>query len=353
VSRLIFLTQAYRRDSTIVGVTRDWARALAARCDGVDVIALDGEPDDDNAKVRVFDLGKGRGMGRGRQLVRLYRALALTLRGASAVFVHMVPRYALLAFPLARATRRPLALWYAQGGVSPALRAAIPLVRHILTPTRDSFPLTGPSVDRRLRVTGHGIDIRRFTSREGGKAHFRGRIFAAGRFSPSKRYEDLLAALPFIRGDAWYLRIASGSLYAPAGSYGAQFMDHVRRLGELQARISLLGSVPYEDMPAEYLRAWVFAHTSATGSLDKVVLEAMACYTPVVSTAPSSRPLLAPIEPILAPSSKPQALADALSTVLEWSEQRHWEVGRALCSVVERGHSLSGWADQVAALLAA
>jgi glycosyltransferase involved in cell wall biosynthesis len=258
-----------------------------------------------------------------------------------------------MAAPLALVARRPIALWYAQGGVSPALRAAVPLVRHILTPTRDSFPLIGQAVERRLRITGHGIDTARYQPREGSSGPLRGRIFAAGRLSPSKRYEQLLEALPAIRTDGWYLRIASGSLYAPAGSYEAKIMDQVRRLWVLQARISLLGAVPYEEMPDEYLRAWVFAHNSGTGSLDKVVLEAAACGTPVVSTAPSSRALLAPVEPALAVTDDSGALADALSTVLDWPGQRRFEVANALRNAVERGHSLTRWADQVSALLAA
>ena len=352
MGRVVFITQAYLRRSTIVGVTRDWVRALAARCDGVDVIALDGEPEPDDARVRVFSLEKAQRRGRAGQLATFWSALARTLPSASAVFIHMVPRYALLAAPLALALRRPMALWYAQGGVSPALRAAAPLVKHILTPTRDSFPLAGQMVERRLRVTGHGVDTTRYALRPGASAE-RGQVLAAGRLSAAKRYEALVEALSRVKDLPWRLRIASGGGYAESVDYAQRFEAHVAQLG-VAHRVALLGEVPYEALPEEYRAAWLLGHTSATGSLDKVVLEAMACGTPVVSTAPSSRALLEPVDASLAPTDAPaDRLADSLSTVLSWTDSRRSEVGAALREVVERSHSLTRWADQVAALLAA
>jgi glycosyltransferase involved in cell wall biosynthesis len=350
MGRLVFITQTYRTDSTILGVTRDWVRALAARSDGVDVIALDGVRELGDERVRVHDLGKGTGGGRAVQLARFYRALAMTLRGAQAVLVHMVPRYALLAFPLARALRRPIALWYAQGGVDGMLREAVGVVDHILTPTRDSFPLTGRSVERRLCVTGHGVDTGRYAP--GGTVPAeRGLILAAGRLSPAKRYEFLIDSLRRVHTADWRLRIASGGGYSQSRAHAKDLSERIERHG-MGERIALLGAVGYEDMPVEYRRAWLLGHTSGTGSLDKVVLEAMACGTPVVSSAQSSRSLLAPVDSSLAPTDADEAsYASALEDVLRWSETRRAEVGQALRRQVDGAHSLRGWADQVAALL--
>ena len=344
------MTQAYRRDSTILGVTRDWVHALAGHCDGVDVIALDGGRETEAAGVRVFDLGKARGASRPTQLARAYRALALTLGHATAVFVHMVPRYALLAAPLARPMCRPMALWYAQGGVNLALRVASRLVDHVLTPTRDSFPLRGATVESKVRVTGHGVDTQRYAPSVGGLPQT-GRMLAAGRMSAAKRYETLVEATALLKRPDWHLRIASGAGYAADDRYRRAIVAQVDRLG-LRQRIELLGAVPYDAMPSEYGAAWLLAHTSATGSLDKVVLEAMACGTPVVSTAPSSRPLLAGVDGALAPTgANAVELAAALDAVLAWSPNRRREVAHALRSGVEREHSLARWAGVVAGLL--
>ncbi|HEU5318707.1 MAG TPA: glycosyltransferase family 4 protein [Chloroflexota bacterium] len=350
MGRIVFITQSYRPDSTILGVTRDWVRALAARGDGVDVIALDGEREREDGRVRVHDLGKRAGHGRLEQTARFYAALARSLPAASAVLVHMVPRYALLAAPLVKASGRRLALWYAQGGVDGPLRAATRLVDDVLTPTRDSFPLTGPDVDRRVRVTGHGVDTRRYFPDPAQPAE-RGRILAAGRLSPSKRYDFMIDALSRVDTSEWRLRIASGGGYARDDEHVAALDGHIGRLG-LGERVEQLGAVPYEEMPSEYRRAWLLAHTSGTGSLDKVVLEAMACETPVVSTAPSSRALLAPVCEALAPTDgDAAAFAAAVEETLGRDAAWRTEVGAALRAAVESEHSLDGWADRVAALL--
>jgi glycosyltransferase involved in cell wall biosynthesis len=350
--RLVFVTQAYDPHATILGVTRDWVTALARRCAGVDVIAASapaaGDPSAPN--VRVFSLGKERGSGRLVQTARLARALASTVPGAGAVFVHMVPRFAVLAAPFATALRRPLALWYAQGGVDGDLRVAGRLVDHILTPTRDSFPLYGPTVDRRLRITGHGIDTSRYAP-DGSAPVTPRRLLAAGRLSPSKRYGHLLDAVARLPAISWGLRIAGAPLYPSDHALAAALRQQAATLG-IAGRVEFAGDVPYARMAGEYRAAWALAHTSATGSLDKVVLEAMACATPVLSTAPTSRTAFGDLAGTLwCADESPESLAGALAGVLDWSPARRRDVGAAARAIVERQHSLGSWADGVVRVL--
>jgi glycosyltransferase involved in cell wall biosynthesis len=351
--RLVFVTQTYDPDATILGVTRDWVAALARRCAGVDVVATSAPPGAGAGappNVRVFSLGKERGAGRAAQGVSLARALAATVPGAGAVFVHMVPRLAILAAPFAALSRRPLALWYAQGGVDRSLRLASRLAGHILTPTRDSFPLAGPAVERRLRITGHGIDTGRYAPNGSPPAVPR-RLLAVGRLSPSKRYDRLLESVARLQFADWHLRIAGPPLYPSDQAHAAALRAQVDALG-IAERVEFAGAIPYQQMPGEYRAAWALAHTSATGSLDKVVLEAMACATPVLSTAPSSRTAFGPLADTLwCADDHPDAVAGALADLLGWSPDRRREVGAAARAVVEREHGLDGWAEQVARLL--
>jgi glycosyltransferase involved in cell wall biosynthesis len=352
--RLIFITQTFDPAATILGVTREWVAALAARCGGVDVIALSaggGHTAATLPNVRVWPLGKERGRGKAGQLAALYAALVRTLPGARAVFVHMVPRYALLAAPLAVAARRPMALWYAQGGVDRGLRAATRLVRWVLTPTRDSFPLSGPGVDPKVAVTGHGIDTARYAP--GGMPAVPRRLLAAGRLSPSKRYDALLEAVALLDDRSCHVRIAGGPLYPSDRAYEAGLRAQAERLG-IAARVEFAGMLPYEQLPDEYRAAWALAHVSATGSLDKVVLEAMACGTPPVSTAPSSKQALGALAPDLwCADDDPAAFAAHLDGILAWSESRRAAAGRAAREQVEQHHSLPRWADQVVRLTGA
>lgn len=366
MKRLVFVTQAYDPASTILGVTRDWVAALAARCAGVDVIAAAapaGQVSPPN--VRVISLGKERGASRAAQALHLAQALAATVPRAGAVLVHMVPRFAVIAFPFAATARLPLALWYAQGGVDRSLRLAARLVGHIVTPTRDSFPLAGAGITRRIAVTGHGIDTRRYVPGAPGGPDARGgpaapgepvlagtrRLLAVGRLSPSKRYDLLLDALSRLPDHTWRLRIAGPPLYSSDHAHADALRRRAVSLG-IAEQVQFAGEVPYTAMPGEYREAWLLAHTSATGSLDKVVLEALACGTPVISTAPSSRTALGAISDTLScPDDHPDAIADALDAALHWPAERRAAFSAAGRAVVEREHGLDNWAGRVVDLL--
>lgn len=112
-------------------------------------------------------------------------------------------------------------------------------------------------------------------------------------------------------------------------------------------RVTFAGDVPFAEMPQLYRRAWVLAHASRTGSLDKVVLEAAACGTPVVSSAPSSRAILDAVPGSSVPDGDDEAFVARVREVLGWSTERRDAAGRALRAAVESGHSLDHWADRV------
>jgi len=353
--RIVFVTQAYDQSDPLLGVVGDWVGALARRFDGVDVIAQRAPGAvgwrlraRDGVGVRVATMGKETGTGRLGQFLAMQASLAQALPGARAVFIHMVPRYAVLAAPLARIFRVPVVLWYAHGNVDRALRMAVPLVQRILTPTRDSFPIDGaidPHVRARLACIGHGIDTARY-SPDGLTDPVPGLVVSAGRLSPVKRHEVVLRELAAITPDRWSLRVVGAPLHSADASYRLRLEAEAGSLG-VADRVTLVGAVPFDRMAMEYRSAWVLAHTSRTGSLDKVVLEAAACGVPVVSTAPSSRAVLGPFgDELLATDDR--TFGERLRAVLGWSATKRDDVGRALRGAVIAGHGLDHWADRVA-----
>ena len=202
---LLFVTQSYDANSTILGVTADWVQALARRCSSVQVLAQQAgrRPPDAPANVTVHSLGKERGDSRQRQLGRLLATLGQVLLAAppaervTAIFVHMVPRYAALAAPLAKLRRVPLVLWYAQGGVSRDLHIAHRLVDRVVSASRRSYPLGAD----RLTVVGHGIDTDRYAPLPSLPPPDDGPLLlSVGRLSPAKDHETTIEALAVLRG---------------------------------------------------------------------------------------------------------------------------------------------------------
>ena len=162
--RVLLITQEIDENSALLGVTLTWIRHLAPKVDHVAVLALSVGAANLPANVSLYSMGKERSANKLFLLKNFYRHLwgLLRRREVDVVFVHMVPRYAILAAPLARLFRVPIVLWNAHGTVSRYLRLAHRLVAVVVTASPESFRINSP---KRI-VTGHGIDADYFTAAE-------------------------------------------------------------------------------------------------------------------------------------------------------------------------------------------
>lgn len=278
--KLLFLTQVLDREDGILGFVPRWVEGLAQHADAVRVVALAvGEDLDLPTNVDAVEIGR---RGRVRRFMRYHNALGAAFdEGFDTVLAHMVPRYALLAATPARRRGAGLYLWYTHKGVDDRLRRAERLVRKIFTASEESLRLDTP----KKVVTGHGIDVAHFapnaTPERGANAL---EVLGAGRLTPAKDPLTVVDACAQLVGEGVDLRLtwAGGGLAPGDDAYADSVYARVDELG-LGERVRWLGHVPYPDMPGLYRAADVLVNSSHTGSVDKVVLEAMACGTPPVT----------------------------------------------------------------------
>ena len=371
--RVLLITQEIDENSALLGVTLTWIRHLAPKVDHVAVLALSVGAANLPANVSLYSMGKERSANKLFLLRNFYRYLwrLLRRREVDVVFVHMVPRYAILAAPLARLFRVPIVLWNAHGTVSRYLRIAHNLVAAVVTASPESFRINSP---KRI-VTGHGIDADYFTAAEQEPtATADGRRFVTcatdaatdgdialasagskvlltvGRLSRSKDYGTIIQALDLLRSRSpdldVCLRIIGTPFFADDRAYLTELEGLVRELA-LEAQVTFVGKVPNRLMVDEYRRCDVLINASHTGSIDKVVLEAMACEKPALTCNESFAPVLANHEGMLmfAPSD-PAELAARLTSVLALDESRGSELGRTLRQIVVDDHSVEGLTDR-------
>ncbi len=116
-------------------------------------------------------------------------ARAGALAAPLAFVAHMVPRYVLLAAPLARPRRVPVLLWFTHWKRSRTLVVAERLSTAILSVERRSFPIGSGKV----AAIGHGIDTEAFAYVER-PASSPLRAVSLGRTSPAKGYETIAHA---------------------------------------------------------------------------------------------------------------------------------------------------------------
>ncbi len=309
--KLVLVTQALDRDHPVLAQTVDLAEALASRLDRLDVCAREARWDalPGNATVRTFDAGSRAG-----RVVAFERALAASLPGADGVLVHMVPQFALLAAPLTRVRRVPLALWYTHWHESRALRFATRTVDLALSVDRSSYPIA----TAKLRPVGHAIDVHTFVAAAPPPPSESLRLLALGRTARWKGLATLLDAVAAVvgRGTPIELELRGPSLTSDEEAHRRELAARIAGDERLRSSVRLLEPLPRAEIPAAIaaVDAVVSPNEPRSGStLDKAVFEAAACARPAISTNPDFAPLLGglPLRLLSAPGD-PAALAETI-----------------------------------------
>jgi glycosyltransferase involved in cell wall biosynthesis len=344
--KLVFLTQVLDREDAVLGFVVRWLEGLAARCERVRVVALEvGDTRGLPANVDWVEIGR---RGTLVRWLRYRRALgqALGREGFDTCLAHMVPRYALLARGPARRHGCALFLWYTHAGVDARLRAAERAVDGIFTVNRASLRL---ETHKRIE-TGHGIDLAHFDV--GPVPAGPVRLLAVGRRTPAKDPLTLVAALAELqrRGVAVELDLVGGGLAAGDEAYGETLRERIEALG-VASRVHLHADVPYRDIPQRYRACTLLVSASRTGSVDKVVLEAMAARRPVVTCNESFDDVLASLGADAAAlrfaAGDAQGLADRVQGLLARSETERAQLGERLRDLVARDHEVDALMERL------
>ncbi len=289
--RLLICTQAVDRDDPALGFFLAWIERLARECEHVLVVCLRKGIHTLPKNVEVISLGERHRFLRGLEVC----AIALGRHAEyDAVFVHMNPEYIVAAGWLWRLMQKKVVLWYTHKSVNLRLRIATFFANTVLTASKESFRL--PS--RKVAVVGHGIDTAFFAPVS---PEMRGEwVLSVGRLMQSKRHD---LAITGAAQAGRRIRIIGEGPERPA----------LEKLAQSQkAEVEFLGGCTQAQVRDEYGVAAFLVHTSETGSLDKVVLEALATNLPVITTSDAYGGF--PVEKV---SATPEAIAEALRTAPE------------------------------------
>ena len=339
---VLMLTPDLDAENPIVGFARTWVKRLATRVERLHVIPVMGG-DSPAPNVLVHSLGREHGQGKFRRFWNLYRIMGQVLRQdrPDVVFVHMLPLYVLLMAPLAKAFRVPLILWYTWGRVDAELRLAHRLADRIVTASSESFPLKSG----RIVVLGHGIDTAQFCAGRQVENGGRG-ILAVNRIAPDKDLETLLRAMTALEMPCHIV----GATEDRDRAYHAYLNNLVDELG-VGERVQFVGPQPYTAMVDQYRACTLFVSTSVTGSLDKAVLEAMACEKPIITCNGSFRNVLGRHgKDLMFDRGDHQALSKKVNHLLGLSTEARTCLGRELREIVVREHELDGFVDRLVAV---
>ena len=210
------------------------------------------------------------------------------------------------------------------------------LADKILTASKDSF--RRPWFKNKVEVTGHGIDVDKFQSQNSKvKINEDFNIISVGRISPTKDYESIIKAIDILGNKNIKLKIIGDVILEVQRQYLIELQKMTANLG-LNQQVEFVGWVANQEMPPYYQKADLFINMSGTGSVDKVVLEAMACECLVLTSNEAFREILP--AGLMVEKNNPPKLAEKIKWLMDLPAEEKKAVRKRLREIVVNNHNL-------------
>lgn len=339
MKRLLLFNLVTDADHPVLGFTTVWINALARHYVQIDVVTMQQGRLAVAENVSVYSVGREKGHSEPRRALAFYNILWRLLRTNhyDACFAHMQPLFALLGWPLLAWFRLPITLWYAHKHIPTRVRMAEKVVDHIVTSSMDGFRLPSDKVT----VVGQGIDTEMFSPAE--REHHPFTLISVGRIAPVKRIGVLIEAAYLLAQESISFKL---SIVGDAdAAYLHSLREQVKRY-HLEECVDFPGGLAYDRVAEAYRQADAMVNASATGSIDKAVLEAMACGLPVITANEAFQSILQTwSDQLLLPHDAPddemaRKLAHKVKVMIALPADERRALGLTLRQVVIEQHSL-------------
>jgi len=357
--KLLMITRKIDRYDPLAGFAYGWVKKIAQNLENFKVLCLEkGDISDLPANVEVYSLGKEKGTSRFGRFWRFQISALKLVPSVDGIFCHMNPEYTIAIAPYAKIFNKKIVSWYTHGTVTPKLKLMEKAANVILTASKESFRL--PS--KKVMVTGHGIDTAFFHPPAPGqetvsKFYLAGRapgnlsafkILSIGRISPTKDYESLIKAIDILVNDKKIAGLKADIIGGPGLKEQQVYLDSLKEMVvamKLQGMVSFLGAISNVETVGHYQDADLFVNLSHTGSVDKAVLEAMACGNLVLTSNEAFASILGP-DFIVLPNN-PRKLAEKIEWVMKLPDEQKKTIREKLRAEVVNHHDLNNLAKKI------
>lgn len=331
---LLIVTQIVDQYDRELGFFHEWLSIFAEQFATITVICLkEGEHElPDN--VRVVSLGKEVRASRIRYLWLFYGYIWKYRHDYDAVYIHQNQEYAILGGVFWRLWGKRVTLWRNHYAGSWKTTLATLFCHAVFCTSQYSYTARY----QKTVLMPVGVPDRMFYPRDDVVRTPRS-ILSLGRIAPSKKIEQLIAALALLRERGLdYTATICGSPLPAYEAYYESLHTLVHDAG-LTEYVQFVPGVPYHETPTLYATHDVFVNLSKSGMLDKTMFEAMLCQTLV---AVCNKDLRGEIhDEFLFAEDEPRALADTLEALLTLTAEDRLRAVAGLHAYAAREHALS------------
>lgn len=337
--KLLIITQKVDINDDVLGFFHRWIEEFAKHCEKLTVICLQKGEYSLPGNVKVLSLGKETEVSKSKYIFNFYKYIWQERKNYDAVFVHMNPEYVVLGGIFWRLLKRRVALWYIHPKSNIFLKIAVFFTNKIFTATEKSFPF----FSSKISVFGHGVDMETFKPIKG-IAKEKNSIVYVGRITPIKNLDILIKTFRYIleKTDATLHIIGSADPGYP--TYYSDFRKLCIDL-EKDGRVFYYGAISNKEMPKWYNKYEVLVNLTQSGSFDKVVLEAMACQTLVISSNICFKDYLP--DEFYIRTNDPKVLANSIMLIFALSAQQKNEYYFKMRESVMANHNLFFLIDRI------
>lgn len=358
MKNLLIITQKVDINDDVLGFFHGWIIEFAKKFKKVTVICLKQGDYNLPSNVKVLSLGKEMGRTKLGYLFYFYKYIWEERQNYDAVFIHMNPRYIVYGGWPWKLMGKKISLWYAHGHVNLMLEFAAIMADIIFTSTSEGFRLKS----RKTIVVGQGIDTDLFrptkpTSEVSSPTENVGvddqkiKIVSVGRISPSKDYETLIRSIKLLADDNVSVKIAGQPATKTDEEYFLELKTKIQENG-LADKIIFVGPIANKELPEFLQSADIFVNMSHTGSLDKAILEAMACGLPVLTCNEALKSVLESYgDELMYPKKDYKKLASDLKKLVAMFGEERGELGLALREIVIKNHNLKNLIAKISQIL--
>ena len=260
--KLLVITQKVDKNDPILGFFHRWIEEFAKWCEFVTVICLGKGEYHFPTNVKILSLGKEEGRLKAEYLSRFYRYIWNERKNYDAVFVHMNQEYVLLGWELWRLLGKKIFLWrnHAKGNLW--TRMAVLLSNKVFCTSPSSYTARF----KKTKIMPVGIDTE-FFKPDPNVIREKDSVLLLGRISPVKR---VLEFIDWVKNSGLKATIA-GPILTEDKAYGELVLK------SLTSKIKYIGHVDQEGAKRLYQSHEIYANFTPAGSMDKTIVEAVAC----------------------------------------------------------------------------
>jgi len=341
---LMIARKVDEKDSSPVGFTYNWVKKIGQKLEKLYVITWQKSDRGDLPKnIEIISLPDNRFF----KIFVLQFKLLRILSKVDGIFCHQNPEYTILSALLAKFFRKKIVSWYAHGSVNWKLHLVNLLVDKILTSSNKGCRLENR---KKIEIIGQGIDVDYFKKHEtSNKSIEKFKIVSVGRISLVKDYNTLIEAVGVLVNQKKVENIEVQIIGGPALKKEQKYFDGLKKLVKeknLEKYIEFLGPISHNQILSYYQACDLFVNLSQTGSMDKVVLEAMACEKLVLTCNESFIDFLDD-QRFIFQKQNPQDLAQKIINLINLPIDEKQVIGRQSKDKVAKNHNLDNLVSRI------